>query len=1022
MHASPRFARLGKGICYATIAMFAFFLLFSVTAPQAAASPDENWVTPSAASASSEAGFLENFEDISDWVYEEVDTNSRIDAAVVDAAWKTEGSKSAKIMNYNDTGVPAVNDYGQIKKSIDLTNIDKIVFDIRHINADEQTRTSCYIDGNEEWFKQEDASGGKTYTDQEVDVSGYSGSHDVIFRCKIIEAGAASGYGAWVDYLRGDLIAGDTKDENTATEWRPEPADESGAWCRWDTGALKFCAGCRVYWGADAAYRPTAYRVQISENTTDWTTVVTEAEAAPASAWKEYSWSGQYCRYIKLVVDTHGSSGTEIYEMDWNGGDEPNPPTGLLCNGQTNPIRIVTPIFSAICTDNDDGDNLTYYAIQVDNDSNFESTLWDSGKTDITDFVEGSRSSEITYGGPALDNGATYYWRVKFWDYNEGEGLWSTESASFEMDWVPIIESITVDNSLIDRDLDYSGSGAEVDTTITIRVQDNDGNGEISGVHVSIRDKNDGVVVDNIQVTDNTVVDENTLDFAYSFDCLDNLPNDNLGAFDVDVLVEDTWGGNDTNAWGGDGASLFTVNDRYSSISFDPASPHAGWKLAVSGTHSRYVGSSSVTGSWLIDNCHGQFNLGASDSYDYSYTISNASPGDNVSVTIRSVDGTLDGVSSSSYVVNENVKFQVWVRFEENYALAEWIPDENRPIDLLFEWDGGTYPYTLTANPENIIAPEAGTSMKIVKLTDNDDYWRFFIPPYPGGNLNFIIVDDISDVEQYRFYLQDYTAQYSPPDGQIIFKFWIGENLAEINSDYWGADWRSTAWLVTGTQYQVWVRGLSAPLRLVGPIDAVNPTDEKTILVQMAIENMIPIFDYVYWTAWRESDNIIRVEYRDNLDNTITANVSIFDAVGVKQIEYQPDNEWFITTWISADGAMSYNIVLTVQHGEYGNFTMEMPIGTLGGPPGVGGGVSEPWGLPSGLTLSSLASVILVVVVGLSFDALRVQMGMLAMALTTIFCWQMGLLPLPGPHDGIYTATLILVMAVLFALTWRRGK
>ncbi len=105
-----------------------------------------------------------------------------------------------------------------------------------------------------------------------------------------------------------------TIDEGVDTKWR---ADEIGAWCRWDMEALKICGGLRVYWGADEAYRPTAYRIEVSENGTDWTTVATETEAAPASAWKEYSFNAWYARYIRLIVDTHSASGTEIFEADY---------------------------------------------------------------------------------------------------------------------------------------------------------------------------------------------------------------------------------------------------------------------------------------------------------------------------------------------------------------------------------------------------------------------------------------------------------------------------------------------------------------------------------------------------------------------------------------------------------------------------------------------------------------------------------------------------------------------------------
>ena len=117
-----------------------------------------------------------------------------------------------------------------------------------------------------------------------------------------------------IEYI---LHAAGTIDDNLASKWRPSPANEANAWCRWDTGALKILGSCRIYWGADAAYRPTNYDIDVSENGTDWTQVVNETSAPPASAWKEYSWNARYVRYIRLQINTHGASGTEIYEADY---------------------------------------------------------------------------------------------------------------------------------------------------------------------------------------------------------------------------------------------------------------------------------------------------------------------------------------------------------------------------------------------------------------------------------------------------------------------------------------------------------------------------------------------------------------------------------------------------------------------------------------------------------------------------------------------------------------------------------
>jgi len=111
-------------------------------------------------------------------------------------------------------------------------------------------------------------------------------------------------------------LGSNTVDDNLTTCWHPVPENEANAWISWDLEELAALAGCRIYWGAESAYRPTAYHIQVSEDNTAWTTVITETEAPPASAWKEYLWNVKAARYVKLSIDTHGASGTKVYEVD----------------------------------------------------------------------------------------------------------------------------------------------------------------------------------------------------------------------------------------------------------------------------------------------------------------------------------------------------------------------------------------------------------------------------------------------------------------------------------------------------------------------------------------------------------------------------------------------------------------------------------------------------------------------------------------------------------------------------------
>jgi len=112
------------------------------------------------------------------------------------------------------------------------------------------------------------------------------------------------------------------KDDDTATWWVPDPENEAGAWFKADLGSLKYIGGCRIYWGSEVAYRPTEYKIYTSPDDSTWTEVIHETEAAPASAWKEYNWYVQKARYIKMVVTTHGASGTKVYEVDEYSSDQ----------------------------------------------------------------------------------------------------------------------------------------------------------------------------------------------------------------------------------------------------------------------------------------------------------------------------------------------------------------------------------------------------------------------------------------------------------------------------------------------------------------------------------------------------------------------------------------------------------------------------------------------------------------------------------------------------------------------------
>lgn len=103
----------------------------------------------------------------------------------------------------------------------------------------------------------------------------------------------------------------------------------------------------------------------------------------------------------------------------------PQAPSGLLCELRSNPVGVedLTPDFSWIVNDPDPEEIQTAYQIQVASDEK----LLDQGKPDVWDSqkVSSSESSCVTYAGPALSPASVYCWRVRTWDKDGTEGVYS---------------------------------------------------------------------------------------------------------------------------------------------------------------------------------------------------------------------------------------------------------------------------------------------------------------------------------------------------------------------------------------------------------------------------------------------------------------------------------------------------------------------------------------------------------------------------------------------------------------------
>ncbi len=110
----------------------------------------------------------------------------------------------------------------------------------------------------------------------------------------------------------------------------------------------------------------------------------------------------------------------------------PGAPANLRCEYLSDPMGVDTPRprFSWVLAHSERGEKQVAYQVLVatkpDTLAQDRGDQWDSGK------VQSEDSTQVVYGGKALESGRAYYWKVRYWD-KEGKGSGYSRTARFGM-------------------------------------------------------------------------------------------------------------------------------------------------------------------------------------------------------------------------------------------------------------------------------------------------------------------------------------------------------------------------------------------------------------------------------------------------------------------------------------------------------------------------------------------------------------------------------------------------------------
>ncbi|MFC1984489.1 hypothetical protein ACFLU0_00540 [Chloroflexota bacterium] len=121
-----------------------------------------------------------SFETISNWTYSETDADFVDDQR--STTWTTLGTYSYRV---SSTANVSVNTYCQILQSIDFTGLDTITFDANLYGESANDFSASVLVGSNTKWTQIAPTTATNYLRQEIDVSGDSGTLDLIFRVTV---------------------------------------------------------------------------------------------------------------------------------------------------------------------------------------------------------------------------------------------------------------------------------------------------------------------------------------------------------------------------------------------------------------------------------------------------------------------------------------------------------------------------------------------------------------------------------------------------------------------------------------------------------------------------------------------------------------------------------------------------------------------------------------------------------------------------------------------------------------------